>query len=215
MKLTIETLCDKVDEALIWRKRELTSFRAAVESARLNPLTQAALLRAGVALLYAHWEGFVKQAGSYYLEFVSDQRLKASELRSNFIAIKLKSEFEGMCKSEKASVALKLVDFFRNNMESRLHIPTKGVVDTKSNLSSTVLKDITWSLGLSMSPYETKCKLIDSSLVAQRNHIAHGNHIEIRLEDYLLLHDEVIGLISEFSNQVQNAASVGEFKLEK
>lgn len=62
-----------IDDDLIWRRRELFNIRAAIEDAQGNAPKQAALLRAGVALLYAHWEGFVKRCGTHYLEFVSNQ----------------------------------------------------------------------------------------------------------------------------------------------
>jgi hypothetical protein len=62
-----------------------------------------------------------------------------------------------------------------------------------------------------MTPYETKCRLIDSSLVDRRNRIAHGDALDISVEDYLALHDEVMILIDTFRNQLQNAAALDEF----
>jgi hypothetical protein len=64
---------------------------------------------------------------------------------------------------------------------------------------------------LDITPYETKKQLIDSSLVDRRNHIAHGDTLDIGVADYVLLHDEVMGLLEEFRNQVQNAAATDQF----
>lgn len=208
---TKDELLQKIDDDLIWRRRELSDFRAVIQSVGLSSSRESALLRAGVALLYAHWEGFVKRCGTYYLVFVSDQGIKASDLRSNFIAIKLKSRLTEASKSNKPSASIELVDFFRSKLGDRLRIPHKGVIDTKSNLSSSVLREIVWSLGLDMTPYETKCRLIDSSLVDRRNRIAHGDALDISVEDYLVLHDEVMTLIDTFRNQLQNAAALDEF----
>ncbi len=208
---TKSELLQKIDDDLIWRRRELSDFRATVQTAQSSQGRRSALLRAGVALLYAHWEGFVKRSGSYYLEFVADQGMKASELQTNFIAIKLKSRLVEASKSNKPSASAELVDFFCNRLGDRLKIPHKNVIDTKSNLSSAVLREIVWMLGLDMTLYETKCNFIDSSLVDRRNHIAHGESLDIDLDDYLALHDEVMVLIDTFRNQLQNAAATNGF----
>ena len=208
---TKEELLQKIDDDLIWRRRELSDFRVVVQNPGENAGRRSALLRAGVTLLYAHWEGFVKRSGTYYLEFVANQGKIASELRVNFIAIKLKSRLIEASKSNKPSASAELVDFFCSKLGDRLRIPHKGIVDTKSNLSSSVLREIVWILGLDMSPFETKCHLIDSSLVDRRNHIAHGDSLDIGIDDYLALHDEVMALIDAFRNQVQNAAITDGF----
>lgn len=201
----------KVDEDLVWRRRELFNIRTAIEDSHINPHRQIALLRAGVAVLYAHWEGFIKRAGSHYLEFVANQGRSAAELTPNFIAIKFRARLVEAAKSKKISATYDVIDFFCNHLPDRLRIPHKGVVDTQSNLSSTVLRELVLTLGLDISPYETKSKLIDESLVERRNHIAHGEPLDIGVQDYLELHDEVMGLLDEFRNQIQNAVATDRF----
>lgn len=204
-------LQQRVDEDLVWRRRELFNLRTAIEDSHQNNQRQTALLRAGVAVLYAHWEGFVKRAGSHYLEFVTNQGKRAADLTPNFIAIKFKARLGEASKSKKISATHDVIDFFCNHLQDRLRIPYKGVVDTQSNLSSVVLQDIIWTLGLDIGPYETKSKLIDESLVARRNHIAHGEPLDIDVANYLTLHDDVMGLLDEFRNQIQNAAATDRF----
>jgi hypothetical protein len=183
-------LIQRIDDDLIWRRRELTDFRAVIQAAA-NASRKSALLRAGVALLYAHWEGFVKRSGTYYLQFVSNQGKKGSELAFNFIGIRLKAQLTAAAASKKATATAELVEFFCSRMDERLRVPHKGVVDTESNLSSTVLEEIVGTLGLDMLPFITKRHLIDTSLVNRRNHIAHGAFLDVELEDYLALHDEL------------------------
>jgi MAE_28990/MAE_18760-like HEPN len=55
---------------------------------------QKSLIRAGVALLYAHWEGFVKKVADLYYEFVGYQRCTLAELNDCFVSIALKQEME-------------------------------------------------------------------------------------------------------------------------
>lgn len=204
-------LQQKVDDDLLWRRRELFNLRTAIEDSEKNKQRQTALLRAGVAVLYAHWEGFVKRAGSYYLEFVSNQRERAIDLTPNFVAIKFKARIVEAAKSKKISTTHDVIDFFCNHLEDRLKIPHKGIVDTQSNLSSVVLRDVIWTLGLDFSPYETKSNFIDASLLDRRNHIAHGEPLDIDVRDYVALHDEVMTLLEDFRNQIQNAAATDRF----
>ena len=209
--ITKAELVQNTDADLIWRRREMTSFRAVVQDSDADQGRRPALLRAGIALLYAHWEGYVKRCGTWYLQFVANQRRKASELRTNFLAIKLKAHLAEASKSKKASACAELIEFFSSKLGDRLRIPYKGIVDTKANLSSTVLRDIVWTLGLEMAPYETKCHFIDTSLVERRNRIAHGDGLDITVVDYLAIHGEVMTLLDTFRNQIQNAALTDGF----
>lgn len=204
-------LQQKVDEDLVWRRREMFNIRTAIEDSHRNKQRQTALLRAGVAVLYAHWEGFIKRAGSHYLEFVANQGKRAADLTPNFVAIKFRARIAEAAKSKKISATHDVVDFFCNHLQDRLKIPHKGVVDTQANLSSVVLRDIVWTLGLDIAPYETKSKLIDESLVDRRNHIAHGESLDIGVKEYLALHDDVMGLLDDFRNQIENAAATDRF----
>lgn len=67
-------LVDNLDNDLAWRIKELSIIKNKIPQAKNNE--QEALIRAGVTILYAHWEGFVKNAAECYLNFVSLRRLK-------------------------------------------------------------------------------------------------------------------------------------------
>jgi hypothetical protein len=202
---TSNDLIDKIAEQLVWRRKELWELRQMVEASSLNHSRRATLIRAGVALLYAHWEGFIKTTGTYFLEFVSEQRLKNNELKMNFVSVILRKRLIAAGESKKASSSEELVEFFCTKMNSQSNLPTKGVVDTESNLSSKVLKEILWTLGLEEGPYSTKKTILDERLLDRRNHIAHGEALDIGVEEYLELHDAVVALLEEFRTQVENA----------
>lgn len=208
---TKSELVQLIDDDLVWRRRELSYIRTAVEDAVGNAPKQAALLRAGVAILYAHWEGFVKRSGSCYLEFVANQGMVASDLTPNFIAIKFRSKLNEAAKSKKVTSTNELVEFFCTKLGDKLRIPHKGVVDTASNLSSAVLVEIMQTLGLDALPYEIKKNLIDSQLVDRRNHIAHGDFLDIDAATFTALYDQVMELLEEFRTQVQNAVATDRF----
>lgn len=206
--MTIRTQDDlivQVDQQLIWRRKELTEIRTLIQECHMDCSRQRTLIRAGVALLYAHWEGFIKISGTYLLEYISEQRCIHADLNPNILSIILRKHINTAMHSKKASVTGELVDYFCTKMQTRARISTKDVIDTGSNLSSSVLNEILWLLGLDKTDYAAKKMLIDEKLVNQRNHIAHGEPLDITVDDYLELYDEVQTLLDIFRTQVQNA----------
>jgi hypothetical protein len=207
MKLrTTEQLVQAVAAEIVWRRRELTDMKYLLEHAVGNRNRQAVLTRAAVALLYAHWEGFVKATAEMYLEFVAMQRCQNCDLTDNMLAITVRSKLLAAGASRKITHHATVVEFFRTQMQNRSLLPFKGAIRTEGNLSSTVLHDILCMLGLPTAPYESKYHLIDSNLLSKRNSIAHGNELGVDSNDYLSLHDEILDLMSLLRNQVENAA---------
>jgi len=209
---TKEDLIDKIAKDHVWRIKEISELKGLIESPSLSRSRKKILCRAGVALLYAHWEGFVKKTGTYFLEYVSFQRLPVSDLKSNFITLMLKSRIDEATKSKKYSVFDRLTDFLITSQSSQSKVPFKKVVDTESNLSTTILKEITWCLGIEYRLFESKEKLIDVKLVGRRNHVAHGEEELVNIGDFLEMTDEVLGLMNIFRNLVENSAVTEYFK---
>lgn len=208
---TTDELIEKIGSDLIWRRKELSELKGLVQETQ-GQIRSRVVIRSSVALLYAHWEGFVKKVSVYYLEFVSSHRLPYGRLASNFVALALKAKFNELAASEKISGANLLADFFCTSLNKQSNVPYKGAVDTKSNLSSKVLQDILSSLGISHSNFSTRMNFIDSNLVNPRNHIAHGEHFELSASDYMELHDAVMSLLETYKNEVENAAVLKSYE---
>ena len=208
---TTDELLRIIAQDIIWRKKELTELRGLIQSCN-DGIRQNVLIRAAVSMLYAHWEGFVKSSSHYYLEFVASHRLSYRKLANNFVGLSLRAKFNELGVSEKVSGGNELADFFMTQLDARSAIPYRKGVDTKSNLSSKVLADIVESLGLNIRMFEIKFSFIDLKIVAQRNHIAHGESLDITRDEYFMLHDEVIALIELYRNEIENASVCKTFK---
>lgn len=203
---TTDQLIDKIAQELIWRRKELTDLRALVQECRSEQIRSKVLIRSAIALLYAHWEGFVKISSAYYLEYVASTRLPYRKLAANFVGLTLRSKFNELGASERISGGNALADFFCSKLDCQSNVPYKKVVETRSNLSSIVLQDIMAALGLDVSVFRARFNYIDANLVSPRNHVAHGEALSLSMDEYLDLHDKVIELIEIYRNQIENAS---------
>lgn len=210
---TTQQLIDRIAEDLVWRRKELTELRALAQESD-GELRSRVIIRSAVALLYAHWEGFVKKSSSYYLEFVASHRLPYKRLAPNFVGLTLLSKFNDLSASEKVSGGAVLADFFCTGLDRQSNVPYRNVIDTKSNLSSRVLIDIVSALGLDQSQFATRLNFIDSNLVSPRNHIAHGEEMFVSVPEYLELHDDVLALIETYRNEIENSSVLKRFDRE-
>jgi hypothetical protein len=208
---TVEQLNLRLTEEISWRKKELTMLRKMVETAKLGE-QQEVLIRSGITILYAHWEGFVKVAAAAYLEFVANQHLCYHELTTNFIALAMKQKLEPARDSKKATIFNQVADWFLTKLHEKSHIPYKNVIQTQSNLSTAVMIEISSMLNLNTKPYLENKEIIDEKLLNSRNNIAHGKNLLIDVEDYLDLHSRIVELLNIFKNEVENAACVSKYR---
>lgn len=200
---TTSDLQDALDEEYAWRLKELADLKRSMRDTSGGP--QRTLIRAGIALAYAHWEGFVKSSAEHFLNFVSHRGLQYQQLRACFVMRGLKKEIDVLATARPGQRSVRAAEFVLGKLESRASIPFNDAVNAKSNLSSTVFEDIAESVGISAEPYETKQKFIDERLVARRNRIAHGEFLDIEPADFEGIVDQVIELLRSFKTDIENA----------
>lgn len=203
-------LIDYLDQELAWRKKELTTIRYLLQLLREHQ--RRVMLRAAVCVLYAHWEGYIKQAASAYVELVARLGLRYQELAPSFLALGIRGRLMEAGRTRSPSAHTQFVSFFLFSLGERASLPIDDAVDTASNLNSRTLREILVLLGLDDSPYLTKQALIDERLVANRNRIAHGQYLDIQQDDYEVLHSEVLSLIEQFKSDVETAGINGSYR---
>jgi hypothetical protein len=206
MKLkTAEQLSDRLSRDLAWRKKELSEVKSLIETKSFSDSKHKALVRSGICLLYAHWEGFIKLAANSYLEYVRVQKLRYEELSSNFLALAMKEKLKEAKETNKPSLYIPVCNFFLDELNQRCLLP-KEAISTASNLSSEIFQEITRTLGINFSTYSTKSVLIDTKLLKTRNEIAHGEYSIFDQGEYVELHTEVIAMLDLFRTDIENAA---------
>jgi hypothetical protein len=201
---SVEDLSDILDTDLAWRRKELVALLSEIRGVRssLRPL----FLRAGVALLYAHWEGYTKGAIAAYIEYVARKQLPLDDLNDPLAAMALKSKLSEFEATSKATIHAQFVGHLRTMGGQPTKIPYNKDLSARSNLKSEVLREILTSVGVDYSPYELKEKLIDRQLVDARNSVAHGQGMYVELDVYERMHEEVMGMLGLMNGQLTNAA---------
>ena len=209
---TPEELNQRIHTELAWRRKELHEFYSLVRSSETRRLQL--FIRGAVAVLYAHWEGFIKAAGESYLEFVRIRRLQYKDLTPNFVALALQKLLQEAQTTNSMSAYLAVVGILTGPMTDRALIPRKNVVNTRWNLSSTVFREIVEALGLEYrNEYATAEKPVIDRLLELRNNIAHGGDFErIEFDEYEQLHNRTVELLILFGNDIDNSATLKRYQ---
>lgn len=204
---TLNDLSDRLSEDLAWRKNELSILKGLIETRSFAQNKTNALIRSGIPLLYAHWEGYIKCAASAYLEFVSRQKdLKYCDLTYNFVAIAMKRRLNEASMTNQSTIHNQVIQFLMEETQQRIDIPRDDVINTGSNLRFKAFQQILEQLGIDYHLYELKQVLIDEQLANRRNQIAHGEYLDVDMIEYQKLHQEVIGMMDMFRDQIENHA---------
>lgn len=197
---------EKLEEILLgdlaWRKKEMLSLKLLIENDKAN---ETILLRAGIALLCAHFEGFIKKASNCYIGYVAEQGYKYKELKNSFAAIKLDKEFASCAKSEKNTVHSRLLDKYNCIAERRFEEKydlDKPYISTHSNPKVDELREIMSILGIEAGLFETKEKYIDSSLLANRHKVVHGDKTEFNKDDFFSTFSIIMQLMDDYEKLI-------------
>lgn len=207
---SVTELVGFLDEELSWRKRELTTMKFLVLSSRHHE--RETMLRAGVCLVYAHWEGFVKSAATSYVNYVALKRLRYCDLSPSMVALGLRAKLRAAEATNRVTVHSEVTGFLLSDMRENANLPWADAVSARDNLNSQVLQEILHLLDLDYRPYETKKVLLDERLLHNRNQISHGEPLPITRTDYEELHSEVLNLLNRFRNDVEDAALIKRFR---
>jgi hypothetical protein len=207
---TTRDIQNYLEKELGWRIQEIANLKKVIPL--VDSIQTRSLLRAGIPILYAHWEGFVKKSSEAYLNFIAHKKLSYRELKTCFILFGLKKEIKQLVEINKITPNIQVAEFFLTQLDNKAKIFYEGVIDTQSNLSSLVFEEIAISIGIDPMPYKLKYKLIDESLLKRRNQIAHGEHLDIDTQGYQNLSDEVVALLRAYKTDIENSISQNLWK---
>ncbi len=208
---TLDDLSRMLRDDLAWRRKENSFYRTLVRTS--EAAKKQAILRGAIAVLYAHWEGFVKAASKAYLDYVRIRRLKHSELSIAFLGMALKLRLKGVKNLEHFDSHRDFADWLLREWTRRAILPRSEDVLGTSNLSVEVFKSFTVGLGLPYGhDFEQAEKPVIEALVMIRNELAHGNWRRIEEDEYEQFYVWTDRLMLLVCDNIENAAITSQYR---
>lgn len=218
MSALAERYAEQISADYIWRRNELESSRMLVRNSKKNARIVAR--KSCVILMYAHWEGFAKNAFKLAIDGVNEQIrrevLSYSDLTDHLKSMALFSEYR-----RRSGSNLTLFSFgdtigsaLRNNIRAFMNV--SYLVDTKSNLNTDNLVQMLYVLGLDTGHYRIKGTIIDERICGFRHQLAHGDHqrFDNAIDDEVFENtiETGLGLILSLKNDLMNFLVNEDFK---
>jgi hypothetical protein len=213
--MDLNDLQNKIHEDLAWRKQEISNIKSIVgQSDDLD----SHIFRSTQVMIASHWEGFLKQSASTYINYVFSQDRNVWDFSHNIIALAFfdvirgcaETKYPGSDGHDKFAEKILKANFIDNKINKIGG--AKWKVDTEGNPGTGTLARILKSIGVEGSlnmpeaEWETTKKFIDEQLLKDRNAIAHGGKDKILKEDIVLRIDRLLRLLDSLGEAIMDAA---------
>jgi hypothetical protein len=200
---TDHDLSSILDSDLIWRRKELSDMKAAINAA--DPPSKAVLMRAIIAMSYAHWEGFVRTCANRYFEYLTLRRKSFVEFERQIYVNSFLGRLDALQISRVSlNERCNLISDILDGENRRFSYLNPDLVDTRSNLNTDVIKEICLVCGVDSNHFEQNRTFIDVLLLKRRNAIAHGQQEYIQADEIDDLVANVLALMGSFRNLLEN-----------
>lgn len=198
-----QDLSSLFDSDLIWRRKELSDIKAAIKIA--DSVSKPVLLRAIIAMSYAHWEGYVRTCANRYFEHLTLRKKPFAEFERQIYVNSVLGRLEALHQGRVSLEArCKLINDILDGTVGRFSYLNPDLIDTRSNLNTDVIKDICIICGVDSNHFEQNRIFLDVLLLKRRNAIAHGQQEYIRPDEIDDLVANVLALMSFFRNLLEN-----------
>jgi hypothetical protein len=204
-------LSAQITEDRNWRIKEISDLKSAIK--RGDSSLQKVLLRALIAICYAHWEGYIRFSGRKYLEHIALRRFPYQQLDRQFFRNYFLPRLAALSTS-KTSIAerCELVDEILDSSNRRFSQVNDDLINTKANLNFEVFTDICLVCGVPVKSFADKITFIDVVLLKRRNAIAHGEDTMVALDELDTVAQDTIGLMRMFGDALENLAVLQTYK---
>lgn len=185
---------------LRWREEELAILRKQLIQSPAGSAQEKTLLRANLAMIYAHYEGFCKFAIEIYIDALEKLCLRRHELKWPIAAHSLAPLYKELSNtSNQSNFFTKFLDEFDGylNAEATYERPSNI-----ANLWPDLLSEWLSKFNLGAANILADKALLES-LVSNRNQIAHGKRLTIKsradLDKYahaatMAMHEVAVGI---------------------
>jgi hypothetical protein len=196
-------LSNQLDSDFNWRIKEFSDLKSAIRAS--GPTSQSVLLRALVAMLYAHWEGYIRFCVEKYFSYITMRRHNFSELEAQIYVNHFIARIDAIS-TQRLSLhdRCKIIEDIMQSKHKRFSRVNQKLIDTRSNLNSKVLQELCLLCAVDFALFKAECDFIDRIVVKRRNEIAHGEETYIGLAEVDDLVSNVVKLMRSFRNSLEN-----------
>ncbi|MBU7008723.1 MAE_28990/MAE_18760 family HEPN-like nuclease [Phosphitispora fastidiosa] len=214
--MTFSELCENILEELEIeysnRISELVEYENFMATYSQNEVFNENYRKMLTIMLYSYFEGFCKQSLLIYVDYLNRTNELVSRIKHGLAAATIEKSFVNLANSNHKPVDLgeralkedgilqlygRRREFFSEYVDivgKTLCIPD-GVVDTESNLKSSVLKKLLYKLEIDFSIVDDFQTDINE-VVNKRNALAHGDRTRgVTLNEYIKYRENVINLM--------------------
>ena len=186
----IEDLQRGLDRELAWRKKEISGLRI---SAMKSDSERHYLFRAGLVLLCAHWEGFLKNGASLYLDHVFSQGLRIADLTPLMVAVAFFDDVKNAAGASFPHSEHHHISLARRILQGldEVCVQPGWKISTGANPGSELLQKILNSigvdprLGMDGAGWAATMVFIDEQILRDRHQIAHGMSFRLTRDEFL------------------------------
>lgn len=197
-----------LQDDLAWRKKEISELYL-IASDKQNKV----LLKSLILVLYAHWEGYVKQSSKLYIKYICEKKVHLCDLTSNFKAIALKLNISNIVDTKEKftlSNEIRFMEKYEDMQVKKFKVKMdindefdKKIINTHDNLNPKVFKNILSILGVKyLDSFASREKYIDKNLLGNRNAIGHGSKFDSENQENFELNINDVGVLKKFIIEV-------------
>lgn len=203
-----DDLQDRIDTEYTWRFREIVSMKTEIQSMKSSNRRLFPMVRSLVMLSYSHWEGFVKYATRYFLNYLSYLGLDQSQTHPALAASSISYALNNKGRADSNRLIYEIL----TDEHYKPHYQIEIMADTKSNLNYGVLEIISSNIGINISSLSLEKVRLDEIILGRRNKMAHGEKDSLDMAYGIEVADATLYLMNEFKNLLQNMIATDGFK---
>lgn len=207
--MNLEDLLDKIFNNTSRRKKEILFLKLQVEK-------NNSLCRPLYPMLCAHFEGTVKELSNYYIDYISSRNIPYCDLKTNFKALVLRSEFESVKNTAADHNRVPIIEKIESLNSENFNIVQSGhklLISTNGNPKPETLDIILKSIGLETDIFTLKENFINNQLLSIRHDIVHGRFRDVDFVTFMETCDIVLELILKYADLIFDAADKQLFLL--
>jgi len=208
--MKVEDFLADLSDAVDRRRGEITQVRRVVAQFKGTILEQTAAIMA-IPMLYAHWEGFVKESVELYIEFLERQSMTPIDADPTIFAFAMKKHLNRIVQSGSVANMAAFAEWALRASTCSVFFEDKSV-ETRSNLSFENLEDLCAPLRIDVAGLKFQSRKINA-LVHKRNNVAHTGRPPAANESTVESDSDLaMVLITQFEALLKITAENGAFR---